>query len=435
MFYAYPAITFGRCAMTRKFFFSLFFLCLLFSFANCKGDDDDSADDSDDDNDDNDDNDDSSDDDDDDLTLPEGWRMELVDDGDETGYDNQIALISNNNQIIYYGRMEDLPDIISLRLAIKEGENWNVDSLPFTKTGGSLPLLIDRDDHLHLSLMRFGEEVHHNILEYGNDCDGELQFETILQAEMRTVFTMAIDSANIPHFFVEGYGDLIYYLCWNGAAWDFSLFGYGTTPSMAIDNNDYLHVAFYVPYDFNDIDDDIDEEQQGKVIHYFNTEGDWSWETIDYIIDNEPIDSLDPDSVLDLYTKVDPTGAMHVGYQVKFVDDHEESQDSIYKIMYATKADGQWKRSTVHVNGWLRSFTIDDQSRPHFLVYDWNEEGLVWLTREDGESSWTSTWLGLEPCHTGLAIDADGYAHISYSPTYNEDKETIHLYYLTNRPE
>ena len=413
----------------------IFLILLLFflTFISCGGDDDD--DNNDNGSHDDDDNDDSSDDDDDDLTPPDGWRMELVDDGVEAGYKNAIVLTSINIPVIYYRQDDYANDVQRLQLAAKNGEKWGIETLPFTDTGGRLPLVVDRDDHLHLSLMRYGEEVHYNILEYGNDRDGELQFETILQDEMRTVFTMAIDSTNIPHFFVEGYGDVIYYLNWNGSVWKLNLFGHGTTPSMAIDDNDYLHVAYYVPYDFNDIDDDIDEEQQGKVIHYFNTEGDWSWETIDYIIDNEAIDGLDPDSVWDLYTKVDPAGAMHVGYQVEFVDDHSDPQETIYKIMYATNTDGQWKRSTVHENAWLRSFTIDEQSRPHFLVYDWDEEGLVWLTREDGESSWTSTWLGLEPCHTGLAIDADGYAHISYSPAYSGDKETIHLYYLTNRPE
>jgi fibronectin type 3 domain-containing protein len=100
-------------------------------------------------------------------------------------------------------------------------------------------------------------------------------------------------------------------------------------------------------------------------------------------------------------------------------------------LVYATNADGRWKRSVVDDSGNVGAFTsiaVDAFGAPHISYHTWDTQDLRYARFADG------IWIILTVDETGnvgqyssLALDADDKAHISYYDATNGD-----LKYATN---
>ncbi|HPQ71933.1 MAG TPA: hypothetical protein PKW95_22610 [bacterium] len=421
--------------MLRKFIFSLFFLCLLFSFAAC-GDDDDDNDDADDDPEDGDfslDDDDSEDDDDtiddDDPTPPEGWRLELVDGDYAAGYTNVIALTSTDSPVIYYAGEAGLGDDYLTRLAVKNAASWQRETISRTDYVRQPAVIVDANDHFHVAFSYW--EGYTKILEYRHNVNGDWTSAIVAEGDEHfNFFSMALDSAANAHFVYEGDDYNLYYGSPSASGWDFSLFARGVKPAVAVDGNDIVHIVYNVPLDIDYPDDP--PETAGKIYHLHNADGEWTQEIVDELADDMP--SHDPTDVFRLIVKVDDDDRLHLAYIIKYEKDYAEEEYSYWTKYATTDDEGEWICNYLSNDKFfMAGMGLDADATPFVLAAD-QIASTFSLFVLDGWN-WQETPLELERSAADLAIDAQGYAHVSYATTYHPDTASIHLYYLTNRPE
>ncbi|MCK4255740.1 hypothetical protein KAX35_02535, partial [candidate division WOR-3 bacterium] len=291
--------------------------------------------------------------------------------------------------------------------------------------------------------------------------------------------SLVFDSKGYPHISFW-WGDL-------GYAWKDSLGWHTTHPlpgpwidgtSLVLDTNDYPHIGYsvyindeeaLVLYTYQDeygwhteIVDTIFQSWPGNVSlaydrdnnihiaygelrreHYFHglpdigigygirdEAGEWEIDTIidsaDTVIEYEQSPSLTLDSL----------GRPCISYQAGARID-----TNISRLKYAVKVDNEWQIDWVEVGkavGALNFLALDAYNNPHISYYGngWLKHAIkkdgIWYT-ERIDSAWGAS---IEATYTGIAVDRNGYAHISYNTQIRVDSDLIiNTRYATGLPE
>lgn len=181
----------------------------------------------------------------------------------------------------------------------------------------------------------------------------------------------------------------------------------GMGPSLAIDSEDNLHVAYIIIEDANS---NCDFDSVGYM-RYDNLLGSWS----------NPV-TIDCGGSPSL--ALDSNDNLHVSY----VD------DTNFNLMYTSDIghSGTWNTPLVLDNseivGFSSSLGIDSNDNLHVAYYDYGNSNLGYLAYED--SSWTTPFYIHSDEDIGglpnLAIDSDDVVHIAYVDI--TEKEVVYIY-------
>ena len=174
----------------------------------------------------------------------------------------------------------------------------------------------------------------------------------------------------------------------------------GQYSSIAVDSNDVIHISYY-------------DESNGNLMYITNRSGSW----VNTTIDSTGQLGMDA-SVVGLYTSIaiDSNAKVHLSYL------HLNSSIDTY-LKYATDMTGSWVTETAFnttTGGTIRaghysSIALDSNDEVHISAYDDYNRDLIHVTKKTG--SWVKTTVqsfanvGL---YTSLAIDSNDDLHIAY---------------------
>ena len=175
----------------------------------------------------------------------------------------------------------------------------------------------------------------------------------------------------------------------------------GQYSSITVDSNDVIHISYY-------------DESNGDLMYITDRSGSWV---------NTTIDSTGAlgigDSVVGLYTSIaiDSNAKVHISYL------HSNSSVQASYLKYATDTTGSWVTETAFnttSNGLIRaghysSIALDSNDKVHISAYDGVNRDLIHVTNKNG--SWVKTtvqYFADVGLYTSLAIDSNDDLHIAY---------------------
>ena len=206
--------------------------------------------------------------------------------------------------------------------------------------------------------------------------------------------SIALDSQGFPHISYCDYSNLKY-AYYDGSNWHIrTVCEGGKFTSIALDSQGYPHISYY--------DDD-----NLKYAHK-HTYG-WSFETVDSERRVELYESL--------YTSIalDSQGFPHISY----------CNNTNYDLRYAYKDASGWHIETVDRAGFVGEYTsiaLDSYDNPHISYYNNTNDDLKYAYKD--ASGWHIETVDSEEhvgLYTSIALDALGYPHISYYDDTNND--------------
>jgi len=410
--------------------------------ASCSADDDDDDSTHDDDDDTQQDDDDDDDDDDDLPGLPDGWTEVLVD--SPGAWDPRLALDSQDHIHISYYQSTDLKFIDSkMRYATNAGGDWAPETaIDFERLGYNQSMALGGQGDVHLAM--------HEVVDY------EEVFDTLTYAVRHggTWSTERLDNGRqmaygsgitadseggLQIIYAQGNEndnsnqvELFYIAKEQGSSWgEPQWIDHGSVPAAILDQADELHAFYFANFESWDKEPDPDPiSQPGDLVHLSGSPGDWQGEAIDRLEDNEtPEWGFEPWFFTGISPDVDSAGALHVLYSLVFCD-YEDDESYIYKVKYATNAQGQWIDETLCEHCYADSLAVDVDDRVHIVYSGTDPCQIIYLNGSMGD--WQTLPLGVDYAFPSIDIDAQGYAHIA-------TVEYIHphaheLYYITNSP-
>ncbi|MFA5795483.1 MAG: DUF2341 domain-containing protein [Candidatus Brocadiia bacterium] len=167
----------------------------------------------------------------------------------------------------------------------------------------------------------------------------------------------------------------------------------GNYPSMGMDNNNKLHIAYY-------------DATKSDLKYATNISGTWATEIIDGLNSNTgDFPSL----------AIDNSGKVHISYF---------DQASSY-LKYATNISGLWQTSTVDYGssaGFYTSIAVDSNGKAHISYFDSVASAVKYATNATG--SWAITTVdsaGYTGLYTSITLDRNNKVHISYYDQTNGD--------------
>jgi len=175
----------------------------------------------------------------------------------------------------------------------------------------------------------------------------------------------------------------------------------GQYSSITVDSNDVIHISYY-------------DESNGDLMYITDRSGSW----VNTTIDSTGALGIGA-SVVGLYTSIaiDSNAKVHISYL------HSNSSIPASYLKYATDTTGSWVTETAFnttSNGLIRaghysSIALDSNDKVHISAYDDADRDLIHVTNKNG--SWVKTTVqsfanvGL---YTSLAIDSNDDLHIAY---------------------
>ncbi len=227
------------------------------------------------------------------------------------------------------------------------------------------------------------------------------------------------DEALVLHTFREEYD-------WHTEIVDTIHYGWLGNVSLAVDRDNNIHIAYGMLrrehwfYDLPDIG--IGYGIRGET-------GGWELDTIIDVVDTVIEWDDEPSLVLDSLNR--PC----ISYQAGAV-----IGTHISRLKYAVKVNNEWQIEWVEVGkvGAFNFLAFDACNNPHISYYGdgwlkhaFKKEGIWYTERID--SAWAAS---VEATYTGLAIDRNGYVHISYNTQIRVDSDLIiNTRYATGLPE
>jgi hypothetical protein len=234
------------------------------------------------------------------------------------------------------------------------------------------------------------------LLSAGHSLAIEWNFHTAQPVSVGWWTSLEIDSSGYPHmsYRMENGQDLSY-VYWDGSTWQTTLVDteedVGLWSSLKLDSSEYPHIS-YMYKEGNDYD--------LKYAHA-NSSG-WQIETVD------PVGSVGWCTSLDLDSSEYP----HISYR----------DNGNFDLKYARWDGSGWQIETVDNAGMVglwSSMVIDSFDHPHISYMDYGN-GALKYARWDG-STWQIETVDYDSdptiiigFNTSLALDSDGFAHISY---------------------
>lgn len=427
------------------------------------------------------------------VDLGAGWQRETVDPAAGVGSYASMAISGNTIAIAYYDARN-----ADLKVAIQQSGVWQIATVDATgNVGTHASAAFDALGRLHVSYF----DDTNDDLRYALWNGATWSTQTVDSASAAGMFSsLAIDTANRPHIsyiqYVNGSGTpyIVRYAAFDGATWqlrsakseavsllytslaldsaDLPVIAFqnaqngvlhvvhrdsggtwndvavtppgdvnnGAWPSLAIDGNGQLHVAYQgtsqarhaytdpsLGWQFEQVDGTINSgafsslaiNSQGAahIAYGYNSfyygdlryarkiQGAWQPLTIDHREDAGSRSSL----------AIDNTGIAHIAYKVHY---------SGRSLRYAVQSAGGWLTPTIDLRmtgfaGDYPSLRTTASGEPRATYYGGNYGGLRLI--ELTGSAWVSTTVagdlqsGLTGAHTSLALATDGSPHVAYA--------------------
>ena len=332
--------------------------------------------------------------------LTHSWTTTTVD-YIQGGYGDQaIAVTSNGDVHIVYWNY----DTHELKHAVYDGSGWSR-SVIVSYSGGSsdireVEMVVDGSDNLHVAHYVTGEYLHYR---HYNGTNWTIPYTT--SDVDRWGMDIAVDSNNLARI-VYNRPD---YVCgglmlaydtgsgWTKQALDTSSTLVGCYPSIDVDSNDAVHVAY--------------RDHTNSRFNYITNES-GTWDKYMHANTNSP----------GYYTQT----------KVKSNDDVFIVQKNSNGLRYAEGTPGtSWSQGSISGDSADdTSLFLDAFDRPHVLHWKSSTDDLLYSTRSTSGSWATSTVDGTGGNDVGrsnaLTIDADHHLHAAYSDHGNK-----HLRYAT----
>jgi hypothetical protein len=329
-------------------------------------------------------------------TGTRSWKAEIIDRSSDVGPFSSLAF-DNAGQphISYYDDVHD-----NLKYAHLTGGSWAISTVDNTGSVGLYTSLkLDGAGNPHISYFDSKEDDikyarwtgsgwHIQIVDNAVNSSGEVGMNT----------SLVLNSQDMPRVaYFDGKNDDLKVALWTGSSWLKRVVddtdNKGRYPSMAIDNQDNLHLSYY-------------NATGGSLRYAKGTADGSSWDRM----------NVDAGGT-GLYTSItlDNANFPHISY-------FEDTGDN---LRYARWNGTGWELHNVDsegVLGWYTSIALDNLGRPHITYYDYGNRSLKY-TQLNG-----ATWqfqildnLGEVGQYSSIAFSPAGNPAVSYYDATNGD--------------
>lgn len=326
--------------------------------------------------------------------LTHSWTVSTVDYIQGGHGDQAIAVTSNGDvHIVYYNY-----DTHQLKHAVYDGTSWSR-SVIVSNTGSTdyrdVEMVVDRNDHLHVSHWVTGDYLHYR---YFNGSGWSTPYSTSNVDSYGT--GIAVDSNNRAHIVFSSPA----YVCgglylayddgtsWNKIGLDTSTDLLGCYPSIDIDDNDAVHVAY--------------RDHRNSRFNYITNES-GPWDKYQHSNTNTP--------------------GYHTQTKVKSDGDIFIIQKNSNGLQFAEGYPGSlWNQGAVTGDsGDDTSLFLDAADRPHVLHWKTSSDDLLYSTRSTA-GTWSSLTVdgagGLDVGRSNaLVVDDNHQLHAAYADYDNKN--------------
>jgi hypothetical protein len=316
-----------------------------------------------------------------------GWRITVVDDGDDAGLYSSLALDSSGYAHISY------MDGAALKYAHRDSQGWHIEVVDHSSQPGSASLALDSQGHI-----AYQDGYPAYDLKYAHR-DAAGWHTEVVDTEGDTGWSpsLALDSSGFPHI---GYNDstneVLKYAYLDGTGWHLQLVGssFYESSSLALDGNDTPHIAYAAP--------------SGLIYASLGASG---WLSTNVVSTAWGEGTMFPSLALDA------GGSPHILFYI-----YRSSNN--HSLDYAYLDGGGWHVETVETMAailavpWL---ALDSDGAPH-IAYAFNgAQGSpppeLRYAYRDG-SGWHTEFVDNEVADPFLDLDAAGYRRIAYGNKY-----------------
>jgi len=314
------------------------------------------------------------------------WQTEIADPAPFVGTRASLDLYNNNPYISYYDSLNS-----ALKFAYRDGSGWHAQTLDDAAGDGGTSLALDDAGYAHISYW----DGSANKLKYAYQDALGWHFEIVDTASFTGRYSsLALDAQGDARI---AYGDLlnsrVKYATRQGGTWNSETAAsggnYGKHISLALDAQGDPHISLF-------------DDQPGYDLRYtFRSTGVW--------IDEQTVDS---EVNVGLYSSI-----AIISQTIPVISYWADNT-----TRYAVLAEGGWVTATVDSNGAVGVYTslaADANGQPHIAYYE-TTQGLsgyklkyARMTSGSWQTEFVNTALDVG-MFTSLALDANGFAHISY---------------------
>jgi PKD repeat protein len=332
-----------------------------------------------------------------------GWEVECVDCPppphqftDMT--DRSLKLDAAGHPHIAYGENY-------LYYAWHDGADWHYETVDDSPdVGAAASLVVDGDGYPHISYYDDANDA----LKYAYRDGSGWHIQTVdtdVHSYAGLDISLALDGGQYPHISYSNSFDSFFttdlrYAYLNGSGWHTETVDSGNVGkynSLALDEDGHPHIVY---------DDDAEgyTDTDASLRYAYHDGSSWVTRTVESTGDYSPIGR-------DNSLALEPTAPYtpHVSY-VNSTGDRK----------YAYLDGSAWHTQTLAFKGWFSSLVLDESGYPRF---SYSDNGLLFAYM-DGSGWHTQTVRsGADFRYTSLVLGGDGYAHISYYDNTTKDLE------------
>lgn len=331
------------------------------------------------------------------TTVPDGWVTNIYNNSEAQLAISNVAIAADSNGVIHlaYEASQKQGGIVIdsfMAYAVLRKGGWQVTRID--DVGGDCSITIDSEDKVHISYIAGDWFNSNSSLRYATNRSGTWQVEIIEGSDAGAFNSIAVDSNGAAHIsYLNTYGtDTVKYATNSSGSWEILTIdsvghasSLNVTTSIGVDNNDFVHMTYYVP------------GTTGQLAHATNETGDWQIEYITQIAGIQSDIAIDGDDNL----------------HVSFSDINHQA------LWYATKVNGVWDIQTIDQEGSVGAYSsIQTDSSGDVHISYLSSNGLKYATSSSG--AWEIIIVDADPAfrtvgqRSSLTLDLNNHPHIAY---------------------